>query len=104
MCADSAVKNNLAMAMAVLIVGGGCLGWVGNKAVDYTFSDVRKNTESRIEVNSEIAHIKSDSINEIKHLEARLDRMEAAVADFALMKEMLVRVDERTSQWEPVKK
>ena len=101
MCADSAVKNNLALAMAVLIIGGGCLGWVGNKAVDYTFADVRKNTESRIEVNSEISHIKTDSKNEFKHLEDRLDRIEETMADFAMMKDMLIRVDERTSKWEP---
>ena len=67
MCADSAVKNNLAIAMAVLIVGGGCLGWVGNKAVDYTFSDVRENTEFRIAKEVEDRHTQKE-LAELKEL------------------------------------
>jgi hypothetical protein len=89
MCAES-VKNNLAMAMAVLIIGGGCLGWIGNKAVDYTFSDVRDNTEARIEHKAEIEHLRED-VSELK----------SAVKDFAKMKELMIRTDERLSQWEP---
>jgi len=97
MCADTAIKNNLAIAMAVLIVGGGCLGWVGNKAVDYTFSDVRENTEFRI-----------GAENEIKHVIKDVEENTKAIKDFAQMKELLIRIDERTkktdertSKWEP---
>ena len=70
MCADTAVKNNLAIAMAVLIVGGGCLGWVGNKAVDYTFSDVRENTEFRISAEVENEHTKQE-LAELKAIAMR---------------------------------
>ena len=77
--------------MAVLVVGGGCLGWVGNKAVDYTFSDVRKNTESRITLTGEI-----------KHLTAEVVELKDALASVAIMKEMVIRIDERTAKWEPV--
>lgn len=90
MCADSAIKNHLAMAMGVLLIGGGCLGWVGNKAVDYTFSDVRKNTEARIELT-----------NEVRHLDEKFDKLEDALAAVAVMKELVIRIDERTSEWEP---
>ena len=90
MCADSSIKNHLAMAMGVLLIGGGCLGWVGNKAVDYTFSDVRKNTESRIELT-----------NEVRHLDEKFDKLEDALAAVAVMKELVIRIDERTSEWEP---
>jgi len=91
MCADTAVKNNLAIAMAILIVGGGCLGWVGNKAVDYTFSDVRENTEFRIGAQKEIDHVVKDVEENTK-----------AIKDFAEMKELLIRLDERLDKWEPV--
>ena len=47
MCADTAIKNNLSRAMAVILVGGGCLGWLGGRVVDYTFDDVRQNAEFR---------------------------------------------------------
>jgi hypothetical protein len=90
MCADTTVRNNLAMAMAVLLVGGGCLGWVGNKAVDYTFSDVRQNTEARIELT-----------NEVKHLSEEVTELKDALAAVAIIKEMVVRIDERTANWEP---
>lgn len=88
---DTAIKDNLSRAMAVILVGGGCIGWVGNKAVDYTFSDVRKNTEARIEMRNEVGHIKSD-----------VEENTQAIKDFAEMKELLIRIDERTSEWEPV--
>jgi len=90
MCAEAAIKNNLALAMAVLIVGGGCLGWVGNKAVDYTFSDVRENTEFRIGARAEIEHVIKD-----------VEENKQAIKDFAEMKELLIRMDERLDKWEP---
>jgi hypothetical protein len=90
MCADTAIKNNLAMAMAVILIGGGCLGWVGNKAVDYTFADVRQNTESRIETKAELKHLKQEVV-EIKN----------DLKDLAIIKEMVIRIDERTQKWEP---
>ena len=90
MCADSTIKNHLALAMGILLVGGGCLGWVGNKAVDYTFSDVRQNTEARIQL-----------ANEIKHLDEKVDKLEDAIEAVAIMKELVIRIDERTSEWEP---
>ena len=65
MCADAAIKNNLALAMAVLLVGGGCLGFVGGKAVDYTFNDVRENTEFRISAEVENEHTKEE-LSELK--------------------------------------
>jgi hypothetical protein len=70
MCAETAIKNNLALAVAVLIVGGGCLGWVGNKAVDYTFSDVRQNTEFRISAEVENEHTKQE-LSELKEIAIR---------------------------------
>ena len=85
MCADTAVKNNLAIAMAVLIVGGGCLGWVGNKAVDYTFSDVRENTEFRIAKEVEDAHTKQELI-ELKALSKQQS------ADTQFNKETLIKI------------
>ena len=92
MCADTAIKNNLAMAMAVIMAGGASLGWIGNKAVDYTFSDVRSNTVSRIELTSEISHLKEEVID-----------LKTALASVAIIKEMVVRIDERTQKWEPVR-
>ena len=88
---ENSIKNQLAIAMAILVIGGGCLGWVGNKAVDYTFSDVRKNTESRIILTGEIKHL-TEEVSELKD----------ALASVALMKEMVIRIDERTAKWEPV--
>jgi len=90
MCADTAVKNNLAIAMGVILIGGGCLGWIGNKAVDYTFSDVRDNSAFRIE-----------AIVEIKHLTKEVTELKDALAAVAVIKEMVVRIDERTANWEP---
>mgnify|MGYP000070456942 FL=1 len=90
MCAESTIKNHLALAMGILLIGGGCLGWVGNKAVDYTFSDVRQNTEARIQL-----------ANEIKHLDEKVDKLEDAIEAVAIMKELVIRIDERTSEWEP---
>jgi len=90
MCAESTIKNHLALAMGILLIGGGCLGWVGNKAVDYTFSDVRQNTEARIQL-----------ANEIKHLDEKVDKLEDALEAVAIMKELVIRIDERTSEWEP---
>ena len=90
MCAESTIKNHLALAMGILLIGGGCLGWVGNKAVDYTFSDVRQNTEARIQL-----------ANEIKHLDEKVDKLETALEAVAIMKELVIRIDERTSEWEP---
>jgi hypothetical protein len=90
MCAETLVQNNLARAMVVLIIGGGCLGWIGNKAVDYTFSDVRQNTEARIEYKAEIRHVQEDVAENTD-----------AIKDFAMMKELMIRMDERLSQWEP---
>ena len=90
MCAEPVMRNQLALAMGILLVGGGCLGWVGNKAVDYTFSDVRKNTEARIEL-----------ANEVRHLDEKVDKLEDALAAVAVMKELVIRIDERTSEWEP---
>lgn len=90
MCAESTIKNHLALAMGILLIGGGCLGWVGNKAVDYTFSDVRQNTEARIQL-----------ANEIKHLDEKVDKLENALEAVAIMKELVIRIDERTSEWEP---
>lgn len=89
MCAEQAVRNHLALAMGILLVGGGCLGWVGNKAVDYTFSDVRKNTEARIELT-----------NEVRHLGEEVSKLEDALTAVAVMKELVIRIDERTSEWE----
>lgn len=91
MCADTAVKNNLAIAMAILLVGGGCLGWVGGKAVDYTFDGVQKNTEFRIGAEKEIRHVVEDVADNTE-----------AIREFAKMRELLVRMDERISKWEPV--
>lgn len=91
MCADTAVKNNLAVAMAILLVGGGCLGWVGGKAVDYTFDGVQKNTEFRIGAEKEIRHVVEDVADNTE-----------AIKEFAKMRELLVRMDERMSKWEPV--
>ena len=88
---ENSIKNQLAIAMAILVIGGGCLGWVGNKAVDYTFSDVRKNTESRIILTGEIKHL-TEEVSELKN----------ALASVAIMKEMVIRIDERTAKWEPV--
>lgn len=91
MCADTAIKNNLSRAMAVILIGGLCLGWLGGKAVDYTFDDVRQNTEFRIGAEKEIGHV-------IKDVEENTQ----AIKDFAKMKELLIRIDERTGKWEPV--
>ena len=59
MCADTAIKNNLSRAMAVILVGGGCLGWLGGRVVDYTFDDVRLNSEFRISKEVEDAYTKT---------------------------------------------
>ena len=90
MCAETLVQNNISKAMAILIIGGGCLGWIGNKAVDYTFEDVRENTEFRIGARSEIEHVVSDVAENTQ-----------AIKDFAQMKELLIRMDERLDKWEP---
>ena len=90
MCADTAVNNNLSRAMAVIIIGGIGLGWLGGKAVDYTFNDVRENTEFRIGAISELNHVKSDVEDNTR-----------AIKELALIKELVIRIDERTSKWEP---
>ena len=92
MCADTAIRSNLGVAMAVIMAGGASLGWIGNKAVDYTFSDVRQNTEARIELTSEISHLKEEVMD-----------LKTALASFAVIKDMVVRIDERTQKWEPVR-
>jgi len=96
MCADTAIKNNLAIAMAVLLVGGGCLGFVGGKAVDYTFSDVRQNTEFRISAEVESEYTKQE-LSELKALanEGAIERR----ANHDLLIEVLAKLD----KWEPVK-
>lgn len=94
MCADSTIKNNLAMAMAVLMVGGGCLGWVGNKAVDYTFSDVRENTEFRISTEVENEHTKQE-LSELKEM------MLLGAEKSNINHDLLIQIAERLKQWEP---
>ena len=98
MCADTAVKNNLAMAMAVLIVGGGCLGWVGNKAVDYTFSDVRENTEFRIAKEVEDEHTKQE-LAELKELIK--SEAEKGERERKENKDLLIEIRLEMKGWEP---
>lgn len=94
MCADVVVKNNLATAMAVLLVGGGCLGWVGNKAVEYTFSDVRQNTEFRISKEVQDAHVREE-IGELKFL------LTSNKDTLTVNRESLIQIKEQLKRWEP---
>lgn len=84
------IRNNLAIALAVIFVGGGCLGWVGTKTLDHAFGDVREHTRQIVKLQTKV-----------DHNEEKIESLENVVADFALMKEMLIRVDERTAGWEP---
>ncbi len=94
MCADVAVKNNLATAMAVLLVGGGCRGWVGNKAVEYTFADVRQNTEFRISKEVEDAYVRKE-IGELK------DLLTSNKDTLTINREALIQIKEQLKRWEP---
>jgi len=93
MCADSTVKNNLAMAMAVLLIGGGCLGWIGNKAVDYTFSDVRENTEFRISAEVENEHTKQE-LSELKAIAI------SGASERKMNRELLIQIRAELKGWE----
>lgn len=86
------VSEQMYLAIAVIIVGSISLGWLGSKAIDYTFSDVRQNTEYRVKSTEEIKQVRRD-----------VAKLEQAMSDIAVMKEALIRVDERLAQWEPVK-
>lgn len=84
------ITDHLTTAIAVILVGGLCLGWVGSRAVDYTFSEVRENSVFRVR-----------QIEENKQIHKDIEENTAAIRDIAIMKEMLIRVDERTAKWEP---
>jgi len=84
------IKNNLTIALAIIFVGGGCLGWIGTRTLDYAFSDLR---DLRTEV--------TENTSEIKHNRTDINKLEGYVKDLALMKEMVIRIDERTAGWEP---
>lgn len=94
MCADTAVKNNLAIAMAVILIGGGCLGWIGNKAVDYTFADVRDNTEFRIAKEVEDAHTKQELV-ELKKL------AKEGAEERRVNHDLLILINSKLERWEP---
>jgi hypothetical protein len=94
MCAETLVRNNLARAMAVLLIGGGCLGWIGNKAVDYTFSDVRKNTEFRIssEVEGEYTKMELSELKALAH---------EGVVERRINHDLLILINSKLEGWEP---
>lgn len=80
--------------MAVILIGGGCLGWIGNKAVDYTFADVRDNTEFRIAKEVEDAHTKQELV-ELNKL-AREGAEERRVNH-----DLLILINSKLERWEP---
>jgi hypothetical protein len=94
MCAETLVQNNISKAMAILIIGGGCLGWIGNKAVDYTFEDVRENTEFRISKEVEDEHIK-EQMSELKIL------AKEGVVERGLNHDLLILINSKLEGWEP---
>lgn len=94
MCADTAIKNNLAIAMAVLLVGGGCLGFVGGKAVDYTFDGVAKNTEFRISAEVENEYTKKE-LSELKTLANK------GAIERRANHDLLIQVLSKLDRWEP---
>ena len=85
------LSENMYLALAVIIVGALSIGWIGSRAVDYTFSDVRQNTEFRVKSTQETLQMKKD-----------IARNASSLEDIAAMKEMLGRIDERLKRWEPV--
>jgi hypothetical protein len=94
MCAETLVQNNISKAMAILIIGGGCLGWIGNKAVDYTFEDVRENTEFRISKEVEDEHIK-EQMSELKML------AKEGVVERRVNHDLLILINSKLEGWEP---
>ena len=84
------IRSNLTLALAVIFVGGGCVGWVGTRTLEYAFEDVREHGKAIVELQSDAEH-NTREIAEIKQ----------AMSDFAIVKEMVVRIDERTALWEP---
>ena len=84
------ISENMYLALSVIIVGALSIGWVGSRAVDYTFSDVRQNTEFRVKTTQETLEMKKDIADNAIKLQEISD-----------MKEMLGRIDERLKRWEP---
>lgn len=57
---SEALKKQLAQAVAIIFVAGGCVAWLGDKIIDYTFEDVRSNTNFRVSKTEEIKNMKED--------------------------------------------
>lgn len=94
MCADTAIKNNLSRAMAVILVGGGCLGWLGGRVVDYTFDDVRLNSEFRISKEVEDAYTKQE-LSELKKL------AKEGAEERRVNHDLLILINSKLEGWEP---
>ncbi len=87
---EKTIKEHLTLCIAIILVGGLCLGWVGGRAIDYTFKDVRENTMFRVSQDSENQHIQD-----------QIDDLEDALKMLPAMNEAIIRIDERIQQWEP---
>jgi hypothetical protein len=88
--AEKTLKEHLTLSISIILVGGLCLGWVGGRAIDYTFKDVRDNTMFRV-----------SQTEENKHLNEEIEELKEALSVLPKMSETLVRIDERIRNWEP---
>lgn len=86
----------MSIALAVILVGGICLGWVGGKAVDYTFDEVRANTEFRVSRSEAIKHERI-TIQSLKESIEDISKSQRIIAD------SVIRTEERLKQWESAK-
>lgn len=94
--AEKTLREHLMLALAVIAVGGIALGWVGGKAVDYTFEDVRALNDFRA---AQIEKNKSEN-KRIENIELL---MKALIENSSVTRESVIRIEERLNQWEPVK-
>lgn len=90
------LKEHLSIAISIILVGGVCLGWVGGKAVDYTFDHVRENTEFRVG--------RTESLKHEREVMKRLERtMNDLSQQMKIYGEATIRTEERLKQWEPAR-
>lgn len=92
---EKTLREHLMLALAVIMVGGVALGWVGGKAVDYTFDDVRDNSDFRV---SQIQKNQSDD----KRMDNMESLMRSLIDNSTVTRESVIRIEERLDQWEAV--
>ena len=97
MCAETAIKNNLSLAIGILIIAGVSLGWLGKDALEDMKEDTKSNTEFRI-----AAEIKD------KHTAEEFVELSAAVKEGTAERrenhDLLIQINSKLDKWEPVKK